>query len=255
VVENTGDLEGSFDVILLINGQEEARETVTLEGLSTIPAIFDVTKAEPGTYDIRIEDLEGSFKVISVPTAVFSLSNLRVSPETVAAGEEVTITVTLANTGDAAGSRTVTLKINGVVEATQDITLSADASRSVEFKVTRDQAGVYNVEVDGQLSSFEVTVPLAPLGPPMGMIIGIVVVVILIGAGAAVYFLVLRRRPPTPPGEGMPPMAEVGSPPPGEGSPEQPTTGAEAGEAVPAEEPRSAPPDEQPSDETGRDTS
>ncbi|MEE8443140.1 MAG: CARDB domain-containing protein, partial [Dehalococcoidia bacterium] len=136
------------------------------------------------------------FDVLPIPAAVFTLSNVRVSPEEVGAGDEVTVTADLVNSGDAAGSQTVTLQVNGATEASQDFTVSAGEQRTVEFTVTRDDLGVYNVDIGGQASSFEV---VAAPGGAMGMIVGIVIVLMVMlmgGGGAAYYFLVMRNRPP-----------------------------------------------------------
>ncbi len=190
-VANTGDVQGTFDVVLLINGKQEAKETVTLEGKGVIPVIFDVTKKDPGDYTVQVEGLIGTFRVLRVPAAAFTLSELQVSAKTVEASQQVTITVKVSNSGDAAGSRTVTLKINGTVEATKDVTVSAGAAQTVSFSISKGKAGVYNVDIDGQTSSFEVT---AAPGAPIGLIIGILAAALIV-IGAAVYFFVLRRKP------------------------------------------------------------
>ena len=190
IVGNTGDLEGTFDIVLLINEQAESRQVVTVEGKGTIPVIFTATRQEPGTYTVQIEDLTGTFTVVGVPPGLFSVSALQVSPEKIDAGEEVTITVDVANPGDVAGSLEVALKVNGVVEETKEVTVSAGETRMVTFTVTRDEAGVYNVEVDGQTGAFEVTVPS---GAPIVLII-VIVLLLLAGGGAAYYFLVIRRK-------------------------------------------------------------
>ena len=197
LVENTGQTDGTFDVVLLINGQEETRQSVSVEALTSIPVIFDVVKDDPGTYNVRIEGLNGTLTVLRVPTAVFSFSALQISPETLEAGEAVTITGSISNTGDAAGSRTVTLEINGAVEDTQDVTVAAGGSREVTFTVTRDQPGIYNVEIEGQMATFEVTAPAAGLsiGLIIGIIVGLIAVVVVV-----VYFFVLRKPSPGPSG-------------------------------------------------------
>jgi hypothetical protein len=146
------------------------------------------------------------------PAAVFTASNLIISPSEVDVGEAVTISVSIINTGDAAGSYTVTLKINGVVEATKEVTLGAGTSQGVTFTTARDVAGTYTVDVDGLSGSFTVKekpapppptplppaptpLPPAPTPPPpavnwplIGGIIGGV------AAGIAVFLVVRRRR-------------------------------------------------------------
>jgi len=101
--------------------------------------------------------------------AVFSLSSLVISPSEVALGESVTISVEVTNTGEEAGNYTVTLKIDGVVEASKDITVNADASRKVSFTTVRDLPGGYAVDVNGLGGTFvvgeEAQSPPAPPAP------------------------------------------------------------------------------------------
>jgi stringent starvation protein B len=101
------------------------------------------------------------------PAAAFTSSNLIISPSQVDVGEPVAISVSITNAGDAAGNYEVTLKINGVVEATEEVTLGAGTSQEVTFTTARDVAGTYTVEVDGLSGSFTVKEkPAPPTAPP-----------------------------------------------------------------------------------------
>jgi len=102
-----------------------------------------------------------------VPAAVFTSSNLSISPSEVNIGETVTISVLITNAGDAAGSYEVTLKINGVVEATKEATLGPGTSQEVTFSTARDVAGSYTVDVNGHSGSFTVKEKPAPPTPPV----------------------------------------------------------------------------------------
>jgi hypothetical protein len=101
--------------------------------------------------------------------AAFTLSALIISPSEVALGESVTISVEVTNTGEEAGNYTVTLKIDGMVEASEDITVNADASRKVSFTTVRDLPGGYAVDVNGLGGTFvvgeEAQSPPAPPAP------------------------------------------------------------------------------------------
>jgi len=103
----------------------------------------------------------------AVPAAVFTSSSLSISPSEVNIGETVTISVLITNAGDAAGSYEVTLKINGVVEATKEVTLGSGTSQEVTFSTARDVAGSYTVDVNGLSGSFTVKEELAPPTPPV----------------------------------------------------------------------------------------
>ena len=124
--------------------------------------------------------------------AEFTSSALNISPREVDIGETVTISVLVTNIGEEEGSYTVTLKINGVVEQTREVTLAGGASQTVTFTTTKDEAGIYSVDVDGLIGSFtvrEVVVPPPPINWPLiGGIIAAVVVV-----GLLIFFLVRRR--------------------------------------------------------------
>jgi hypothetical protein len=96
--------------------------------------------------------------------AAFSLSSLVISLDEVAPGEEVKISVSVANTGGKEGSYTVVLKINGITEAEKGVTVAAGDSQTVDFNVTKEEAGSYDVVVDGLSGSFTVVVPPPP--PP-----------------------------------------------------------------------------------------
>ena len=92
-----------------------------------------------------------------LPTSAgFSSSSLSISPPEVDIGEAVSISVLVTNTGEEAGSFTATLKINGVIEDTEEITLAGGASKTVAFTTSRDKASTYSVDVNGLLGSFTV---------------------------------------------------------------------------------------------------
>ena len=123
--------------------------------------------------------------------AAFTVSALTISPSQVSVGEEVSISVTVTNTGDLEGAYEITLKIDGVVENAENVTLAGGENRQVMFTISEDIEGTYNVEVGGQTGAFTVVKPTpAPTGWPL--IIGIIVVATAIGISAVLY--VRRRR-------------------------------------------------------------
>jgi len=99
------------------------------------------------------------------PAAAFTSTKLFISPSEVNIGGSVTISVEVTNTGKEAGNYTVTLKIDGVVEATKDVILNAGASKEVTFTTAKDVAGSYSVDVNGLSGSFTVKEKPAPPSP------------------------------------------------------------------------------------------
>jgi len=102
--------------------------------------------------------------------AAFSLSSLTISPSEIALGESVTISVEVTNTGEEAGNYEVILKIDGVVEASEEVSVAAGASQGVIFTVAKDVAKTYSVDVHGLSGTFvvreEAPAPPAPPAPP-----------------------------------------------------------------------------------------
>jgi len=112
-----------------------------------------------------------TFAIIAVPVvtppapAAFSVSSLSVLPAEVEPDEAVTIAISVANTGGKSGSYTVVLKIDGVKEAEETVTIAAGESQDVSFSVTREEADTYTVTVDGLSSSFTVVPVVVPPAP------------------------------------------------------------------------------------------
>jgi hypothetical protein len=185
-VANTGDAKGIYEVTLKINGVIEETKKVDVDAGASKTVTFTVVRDVAGSYAVAVDGLTGSFSVVA--PAMFSLSNLSVTPQEVKPKEAVTITVSVANTGGTQGSYTVVLKIDEVKEAEKTVTVAAGSSQSVSFTVTRDVAGTYAVVVDGLIGSFSVTPPVKLNWPVVGGIIGGVVII-----GLLVFYF-LRRR-------------------------------------------------------------
>lgn len=79
-----------------------------------------------------------------------------VRPLEVIPGEPVKILANIANRGDLDGNFTATLKVNGELESSQQLTVPGNRARSIEFTVIRDEPGVYAVDVNGQAAYFTV---------------------------------------------------------------------------------------------------
>lgn len=218
IVTNTGDLTGSYKVSFQIDDVVAQTREVTLDGGDSETISFSLTPDTIGKYTVNINGLPGTFEVKPpkppVP-ATFTTSDLTISPTEVNIGESVTISATVANIGGVTGTYLVTLKIDGVVVQTKNVTLDKGTSLDVIFKTTTDVAGTYTVDVDGLRGTFMVRekvppTPLAPLMPqaptpspvptpeptptPISgwLIGGIVAAVVCIGV--AVWFILTRRR-------------------------------------------------------------
>jgi len=66
-VSNTGGTDGSYTVVLKINGVKEAEKNVTVAAGSSQEVNFSVAKKEAGSYDVAVDGLSGRFSVVAPP--------------------------------------------------------------------------------------------------------------------------------------------------------------------------------------------
>jgi len=125
---------------------------------------------------------------ITPPTprpAEFILSDLSITPAEVEPREEVTITFLVTNVGEETGTCTVNLSVEGE-PMTVLVTLDGGESEEVEFKLSPEAEGTYQVVVDGLTGSFTVKLPPVPLKPAEFIISGFTVSPIEVPTGEAV---------------------------------------------------------------------
>ena len=94
--------------------------------------------------------------------ATFQTAGLMINPAEIEPGEELSITATVANTGDVKGSYIAELKIDDSTQETMQVIVDAGETKAVTFVVVKDTPGIYEValgELDGQ---FEVLKPATP---------------------------------------------------------------------------------------------
>jgi parallel beta-helix repeat protein len=126
------------------------------------------------------------------------LSNLSISLSEAEVGEPITVSVEVRNVGETEGTYRIALKLNGTVEATKDVTLSGGGSSVVTFRVNKDVAGTYSVEVDGLTGFFRLKVKAVPPAAPPWHLYVAAAIIIMAAAAAAVTLARRRRAAPCP---------------------------------------------------------
>jgi len=81
--------------------------------------------------------------------AEFEVSLLDIKPPEAIAGETVSITAEVKNTGESEGSYTAVLSVDGATVETKEVTLAPGATEKVSFAFAKDAAGSYTIEVGG----------------------------------------------------------------------------------------------------------
>ncbi|UCF59409.1 MAG: hypothetical protein JSV15_03085 [Candidatus Bathyarchaeota archaeon] len=160
-------------------------EESTIVYLNKMPTSIDT---EDGTITLALypDEWEISYVLPIIGPALFRVSDLTVNPAEVEVGNEVTISLVLTNIGEEEDSYTLVLKVNQVVEDAKTITLDAGASTEVQFKVSKEEAGTYDVEI-GELSG-GFNVKEVPLIPAFAIYLIVIVALVIVGS-----LLVLRR--------------------------------------------------------------
>ncbi len=98
--------------------------------------------------------------IMTRPTpAKFEILNLTFDPSEVEAGNPVRILVTVKNVGGLEGAYTVVLKIDGEVEATDEVILAGKTTHTVSFTVTKNTPEIYLINVNGLQRSLDVSIP------------------------------------------------------------------------------------------------
>jgi uncharacterized membrane protein len=137
-------------------------EGSTIFGFSEMPTSIEIDEGKillglsPGIWEI-------SYVVPIVQPAKFSLSELNVNPTQIQVGDEATVSVKVTNEGEAQGSYTVILKVDQSTRDSETVTLGAGESTTVQFAVTEQTPGTYDVDVNGLSAEFTVkAVPQFP---------------------------------------------------------------------------------------------
>jgi len=169
------DVTVSVDASGLAAGDYSAAITITGSPTKTVPVNLHIVSAMPE---------------LPVAPASLSASGLSISPQQVEPGQQVTISINVANRGGETGSYNAVLYINGVAEDSQSVSVAPGMTKNVIFMVSKSDAGVYDVSIAGQSGQFEV-VHTGWFGGGLGTggIVAIVVIVIVL---ILALFFVLR---------------------------------------------------------------
>ncbi len=176
-VTNAGDMVGSKNITLKLNGIEVQTQTVTLDGGESLTVNFIATPDESGEYTVDINGYPGEFTVSEPEGAVaevvppspglasFTISDLLISPVEVYPSEEVTISALVNNIGGSEGTYTVILKVGDIEEVRNEITLEPGTGEKLYFSTTKNEVGSYAIDVNGQTGRFTVIPKPPPAGP------------------------------------------------------------------------------------------
>ena len=129
----------------------------------------------------------------TAPAASFSVSGLVISPNEISTTETATVKVTVTNKGNLAGTSTAVLKIDNNIVGTKSLLLAAGESQDAVFTVSKDTAGTYSIDVNGQSGTLTVKEPAAST-PFLFKHWWILAVIILVVAVGTIVMVTSRRK-------------------------------------------------------------
>ena len=189
LVENAGDLEGEYNISLLVNGTVSAQKFGVISPRNQTTLTFKLT-LPVGYYDVQVGNLTQSLIVSKTPTpATFTYSNLAINPQSPQLGEVVSVTVSVSNAGETGGEVSVRFLVDSVEQSIEKVQLSGGASTTVSFNWTPDNQGYHLLSVD--VLSSEVRVQEGFPTPLLGIM---VVGVTLLAASIGLFFFYSRKR-------------------------------------------------------------
>ncbi len=160
-----------------------------LVGTTGTEGMVNHTVMDAGVHRISTSSdqyLEAELNIeVQGPEARYSYSNLAIEPLLAETGDDVTISATVRNIGTETGEEDVQLLINGNVEATEQVILDPDQEKTLNFTVSMEEAGTYNVTIGNLNGTFEVEESQGI--PAAGIVISLLIVI-------AVALWVSRKR-------------------------------------------------------------
>jgi hypothetical protein len=159
-VTNTGEASGEYDVILTIDNESIATETVQLSGGKTLTVVFTVNELSGGEHVVAVDELTKVIIVsVEAPTqpAELVVTSLGVSRAEAGIGEPIVVSATATNLGDVAGNFTLELFVNDEEREERDFQLGSGETETVQFEVVEESEGDYVVKVGTLTKSFKIT--------------------------------------------------------------------------------------------------
>lgn len=115
---------------------------------------IDQSIATIDTYKVKKQEATEMEK--EVKKLLFEFTDLIVEPAEVDPGEPVTISVLVKNISSITDDCEITLKVNGEILGTREVTLDSGEVRTESQQISRDAPGTYEVDVNNLLGSFVV---------------------------------------------------------------------------------------------------
>lgn len=189
-IVNTGTIKAVYPARLWIGATQDQTGSIELEAGATRNISFGVTREVPGLYKAMIGEADLQFTVVN--PADLKPSGLTLAPSSPKAGEAVTITERVENTGKVEAVHTGRLKINQALKDTREFNLKPGEKRDLTFFLSGLPAGDYVLELDGQTAAVSISGAASSQPQTLTIVLGLLAAI----EAAVIAFLVFRKRSP-----------------------------------------------------------
>lgn len=138
------DAQGDYEFEL-----EPGTYRVILNGVSLGYELADIEDVEITADETTVVDVALVPEDDPDPEPALSVTDVSVNETELSAGDTVAVNATVENTGDAAGTLTADLEIDGTAVANASVDVEPGETETVEFTYTFDTAGDFVVSIDG----------------------------------------------------------------------------------------------------------
>ncbi len=200
-ITNIGDLQGTQNITLEINGTEESNypDLILNEGESQVVTLnWTTEEGNAGNYQARVSsenDHDTEEVVVMGPGPFFQVEILETNSP-VEETEMLSVEINVTNIGDSQGTQNITLKADGTQVDLSSITLDSDESEQItlQWDTTGVNPGVYTLNVSSEddhdtynVEVLEKAVVVTPITPASG-ITGISLTALLLASIGIYYY-------------------------------------------------------------------
>lgn len=148
-VKNFGGARGTSTISLFEDGVSVDSRQVTLDGGQSTQISFTQTFNTAGTFSMKVGSSSAGAVTVQQANPQLDVPSASLSDTSINTGQSVTVTATVRNIGNAAGTFDVDLEVDGSTVETQQVTLGVAATKTITFSRQFNNAGDFDVSVNG----------------------------------------------------------------------------------------------------------
>ncbi len=147
-VTNSGEQPGIYAARGYLNGREDIRQQLEVDGLTRLPVSISVVPSGEGIFTLEVAGLRRDFVVVSSrQRSDLALETINIDPQTVAGSDPVTVSVKLRNRSNQEATGIVTVLVNDQQVIQREVRVGPSGNSVETFVLSQATPGLYLVEV------------------------------------------------------------------------------------------------------------